>query len=344
MKTITLLLLLTAAAFSASAQARLRVNNNIGVTGTGIFTTAQAAHDAAAAGDIIYLEPSVQTYGNLTCTKRLTIIGNGYLLSDNPGLQLDARSSTLGLVVFVAGSAGSRITGCLTTSSIDINTNNIVVERNYVGARMHIGRNPNTGTVSGPITQVLVRQNFMTGDIYFLVDAASPVSNAVLTNNIIRSGIVGGTATTPMSALIKNNVLGATASNVGLFRVDVANSIFSNNIMTGPSTITGGNNNNFNNNISDNAAFGTADGNQANVPPANIFVGAAAPSADGAYQLRPGPNPARGTGEGGADIGVFGGNAPYRLSGIPNVPTVSQYSQTVTGTTLNAIISTRSNN
>jgi len=92
MKTITLFLLLTAEAFSASAQVRLRVDNNIGVAGTGIFVTAQATHDAAAAGDIIYSEPSVQTYDNLTCTKRLTIIGNGYLLNDNPGLQLDARS------------------------------------------------------------------------------------------------------------------------------------------------------------------------------------------------------------------------------------------------------------
>lgn len=189
-----------------------------------------------------------------------------------------------------------------------------------------------------------MRQNYFLFDIVFLVDAASPVSNAVLTNNIIRSGILGATATTPMSALIKNNVLGGATAGAGSFAVSVANSIFSNNIMTGPSTITSVNNNNFNNNTSDNAVFGTADGNQANVPPANIFVGAVAPSADGAYQLRPGPNPARGTGESGADIGVFNGNAPYRLSGIPSVPTVSQYSQTVTGTTLDAIVSTRLNN
>ena len=342
MKTFTHLLtgLLLAAALSlpAAGQAILRVNNT-GVTGTGIFATAQAAHDAAAAGDIIYLEPTVQNLGSMICTKRLTIIGNGYFLGENPGLQLDARPSTLTQVRFGPGSAGSRITGCTLTSNLVVSANNIVVERNRIASGMQLGND------SGPITQLLIRQNFIGSSINFTISTGSSVNNAIITNNIILQGLGGANAASPMSALIRNNVLGGATVGQGFFTVNVANSTFVNNILTGLSAIQGGHNNTFNNNISDNAAFGTANGNQANVPLADLFVGTASPSADGEFQLKAGAgNPARGTGESGADIGAFGSNTPYRLSGIPNVPTIFQYSQNVVGANLNATISTRSNN
>lgn len=340
--TLTGLLLAAVLSLPAQAQAILRVNNT-GVTGTGIFATAQAAHDAAAAGDILYIEPTVQPLGGLNCTKRLTIIGNGYFLGENPGLQLDARPSTLTQVRFEPGSAGSRITGCTLTSDLTVSANNIVVERNRITGGMQLGAS--SAGQSGPITQLLIRQNFIGGSINFVLSSNSSVNNAIITNNIIRTGLAGANATSPMSALIKNNVLGAPIPGVNVFTVSVANSTFVNNIMTGSSAIQGGNNNTFNNNISDNAAFGTADGNQANVPLTSLFVGAASASLDGAYQLKAGAgNPAQGTGESGADIGAFGGNTPYRLSGIPNVPTVFQYTQNIVGANLNATISTKSNN
>ena len=68
MKTkLTLLLFLLTATF---AQTIRRVNNNHGVTGTDICTTIQAACDAAANGDIIYLEPSGNSYGEITMSKQ----------------------------------------------------------------------------------------------------------------------------------------------------------------------------------------------------------------------------------------------------------------------------------
>jgi hypothetical protein len=55
------------------AQTIWRVNNTPSVTGPNIYTTVQAAHDAAL-GDIIYLEPSSTNspnhLGPLVCTKR----------------------------------------------------------------------------------------------------------------------------------------------------------------------------------------------------------------------------------------------------------------------------------
>ena len=69
-----LLVLLVLAGQLASAQTIRRVNNT-GVTGTNIYSTVQAAHDAATGGDIIYLEPSSISVGPLVCVKSLTIIG-----------------------------------------------------------------------------------------------------------------------------------------------------------------------------------------------------------------------------------------------------------------------------
>ena len=344
MKKLFLFLLLLAAGTlprPALAQALLRVNNTAGVTGPGIFTTLQAAHNAAAVGDIIYLEPSVQSYGDLQCVKRLTIIGNGYFLGDNPGLQIDTRTAVVGAVTFGAGSAGSRITGCTMVGNFHINTDNIVVERNNIQPNCHIGRHFTTGVASGVINQGIIRQNYINSNILFLADAASSVNNILITNNIIGGNIGGGIPTAPMSALIKNNVLSTGGSST----FDVVNCIITNNVMLGGSAyVSAGRNNTASFNISDNTAFGTLDNNQAGVSGSLVFLGTATTSTDGAFQLKPGTNPARGAGEGGADIGPYGGTTPYRLLGIPNVPTVFQYSQTVTGSNLNAVISTKSNN
>ena len=66
-----LLLLSVAATLTCSLSfAKIwRVNNNIGITAN--FTTLQAAHDGAAAGDTVYLESSPTSYGGLNCTKKL---------------------------------------------------------------------------------------------------------------------------------------------------------------------------------------------------------------------------------------------------------------------------------
>ncbi|QLH46027.1 MAG: hypothetical protein HWD58_10595 [Bacteroidota bacterium] len=48
----------------------LRVNNNPNVTGANIYSNAQAAHDAATAGDTIHLEPvAFGNYGDLNVSK-----------------------------------------------------------------------------------------------------------------------------------------------------------------------------------------------------------------------------------------------------------------------------------
>lgn len=63
-KSLSILTLLTFSAFCSFAQTIRRVTKDINITGVNIYSTVQAAHDAAVAGDIIYLEPiSAGNYG-----------------------------------------------------------------------------------------------------------------------------------------------------------------------------------------------------------------------------------------------------------------------------------------
>jgi hypothetical protein len=72
------------------AQARILRVNNTGISLAPrapnilpIYVTAQAANDPAVSGDTIHIEPSGISYGNLTVTKQLVIIGNGYFRACN---------------------------------------------------------------------------------------------------------------------------------------------------------------------------------------------------------------------------------------------------------------------
>jgi len=69
------LLLIAAIAFCMTANAKIWRVNNTAIPAD--FTTLQAAHDSSAvhAGDTLHLESSQTSYGNLTATKQLIIIG-----------------------------------------------------------------------------------------------------------------------------------------------------------------------------------------------------------------------------------------------------------------------------
>ena len=347
--TTLLAALLLLGTYAAQAQNIRRVNNTgTSVVGVNVYTTLQSAHDAASSGDIIYLEPSNISYGPLVCVRPVTIIGNGYYLSQNPGLQLDTRESITDAITFASGSAGSRITGCALSSSINIGASTITVERNrFVSGYCYVGYNPAIGSVG--VSGIIFRQNIMENGyslaLYPGSTAATAISNINITNNILTGGITSSGQYTRMSnILISNNVIGSITSPTSQYGIDADNAVIKNNILTytGTGTNFPPRNNAYSYNISGNTAFGTANGNQQNSTPANIFVGGTA-STDGAYQLRSG-SPAIGTGESGTDVGAYGGALPYRIAGIPNVPSIYQYNQSVSGNSLNATISTRSNN
>jgi len=330
---LLILVLLTVTALVAQAQTIRRVNNNglpgTDVAGTNIYSTIQLAHNAAVSGDIIQLEPSTTSYGSLTCTKRLTIVGPGYFLSNNqpPALQASVIPASVSSIFFNTGSANSTISG-VTASYIYLSTNDITVSRNQVDYVVY--------GYQGAASNALIRQNY----IYQMYYNGYVHNNMLITNNIITYNVSLNTGS--ISGEFSNN------SFVGGAGAAFDNFILRNNYFASGLTTTA--NTTWQYNLLAQATLptlGSQSNNTGNVAASTVFTQTSgSPQYDAWYVLKTGTNPARNAGQGGIDIGAYGSATGfgYRLSGIPAIPTIYQLNQSVSGNSLNVTISTRSNN
>ncbi|MBX2967275.1 MAG: hypothetical protein KF845_14110 [Cyclobacteriaceae bacterium] len=295
-----LVMLLITAPLAAFAKIWI-VDSNPGSTAKD-FTTINAAHADASAGDTLYLIGSPVNYTNatLTITKRLVIIGPGYFLGENPNTQANLGTAFMGSgafsISFAAGSEGSVITGVEFRGGFTVSSNNIVVKRNYffnnsvsinasnvVFIQNYFGANVAVGPGH---SNVLISNNYI----------ASSISNAAgsmveISNNIINSTVSANTAT------VQNNLI--RHSGVNYF----TGSVVRNNFAFAGSNLPAGNGNTL-------------------LPEANFnagFINTA--STDGRWQLSA-SSPFKGAGYNGEDCGIFGGLTPYVLSGLPPVPSI----------------------
>lgn len=313
--------------------------NNTGVPAD--FTTAQAAHDGAVAGDTIHFEASNVTYGFLTMTKRLVIIGNGYFLGSlianaNPDLQANTASSILSAFTINPGSDNSVIMGITmpsnTTMFVGLSglVTNLLIRRNNIGS---------INIVNGNNIQVIA--NYINNQTNNAI-ASNAGTNLQIDNNIILLGITLGSGA---NGEFKNNVIGSPTAggNITLTGFTVWNNI----LILGGVTLTTCD---IRNNIGNSTQFGTLNGNQQNVVMTTVFEDLnntnAAFSEDSRFQLKAG-SPAIGAANPSGDCGIFGTatGASYVLSGIPNVPSIYKLvvPTTVTGSTLNITVSTKTN-
>lgn len=328
------------------AQTIRRVNNNLGVTGVNVYTTAQAAHNAATANDIMIIEPSATSYGNLTLTKPLKIYGNGYFLDTNTELKVDKQNSSLSTVKFDTGSGGSSIYGV--TASIDISgVSNISIQRCKID-NISLNANNSTGTFIS-ISNILISQNFIVNSIVgYVGDPDYMISNILVTNNFLRMIECNSNPGIFNNWLVQNNTF------LNLFTVTapsrLVNSVFINNLI--PSPPANGfsfafTNVSFSNNVSYTTHFGNSNGNQSNFAVTPELVGSGAGiSDDEAYQIKPG-SPLKTAGSGGTEVGAYGGATPYVVSGIPAIPSIVNMNNTATGSNtvpLSVTISVKSNN
>lgn len=337
---------------NSHAQTIRRVNNTPGVTGPNIYATVQAAHDAAAVGDIIYLEPSSanspNNLGPLVSTKRLTIIGTGYFLTENagePGMPADKREAWINTTQFNNGSAGSVIMGVLFSNneSVSVRDANIKFERCYM-YQINLGAQvAGTTVLSSSNNTRIARCSFppnssnsgfysingqswtVNGITYYpnncqiensIINGINSIRNSTFNNNIFTNNGFSGTD----GLICKNNIL------LGVFGLGPASNTFQNNISTG-NTLPAGN--------------GNVNGANSSL----LFITGTS-SRDKKYQLAP-ASPARSAGVDGVDCGIFGGATPYILSGIPPYPVITDLQVSGTGSTtvpLNVTISAKSNN
>ena len=327
------LFLFTLVLFNTAEAKIWRLNNNGNAPNPAIvadFTgTLQAVHDNAAvvSGDTIHVEQSPTTYGSCIFTKRLVVIGAGYFLNKNPFTQvnIDYGSSVGDLTFYNNNAAGSRIFG-LTTGVIYMGVNNLLVSRCNLTSLLYIG---NTGTadldgmtlrqcyMNGQTTngQTMVRSNTGTGLI----------TNMDISNNIFmfpgfNSGLV---LNAKVSGLFKNNLINS------FYGSNIQNFYVLNNI-----GFSGGNSpNTFTNSVLEyntgtvatmfvtpagtNNTIGL--GNQTKTAAQIALLGGT--STDNANSLAV-ASECIGAGKDGTDCGAFGGDYPYKLSGIAPVPNI----------------------
>lgn len=326
-----ILVLCIAALFCSSASfAKIwRVNNNGG--GNGDFLTAQAANDGPTIdGDTIHLEPSPNSYGGLTASKRLVWISTGAFLSAHP---LEQYSATAGRIDNLHSTIGSEnaVYSIYISGPAYLVASNVRLERCYLTGPISIGYSPSYGYVIANNDVVLncysegylylyrgtnhFASNNIFGD-YLYVD---PTSSSIVQNNVFN-------ITTTVPGLVSNTTLQNNIFNKAIGAYTFTNCVVQYNMSGSAGVLPAGN-------------F-----NQNNVAMANVFVNNSGTN-DAAFVLKAG-SPAIASGYAGANMGAYGGTTPFKLSLQPAIPAIYKITAPFVpaGSTMNVIFSTKSNN
>lgn len=271
------------------------------------YTTLQDAVDAANTGDIIMLQPSPTSYGDATINKSLEIIGSGYFKPTNPEIAGSQWESVVGTLEVEAD--GTIIKG-LNVSTLNIKTSNTLVTRSRMNYYQIIGSTDETTEINNNVLE----KSYVSSYIRIF----NKTNFALFKNCFI--GYLNGISNDAYNVYIFNNVIGGNSLSQG-------NGVtYSNNVSTYSGiTISGTNNNAYNNNICAGDAPNVAN-NVGNVDMSTVFVGFPTIgdySNDTRWQLiDASSNPAKGAGENGEDCGMYGGDNPYIPTGTPDHPEI----------------------
>lgn len=297
----------------------------VGYTGPQVagvdFTTADAAVTAASANDTIQIYPKDNYYlGQLS--KKLVIIGVGYFLDKNIGLQVAATSSIL-TVTLDAGGSGSVFEG------LEINPSNygggsvqnILFKRCKISGSFYV-YNP-----TAKINNITFSQCYFPSPISFQCNDNTTIDVIDFQNCIINgyasTFYINGTGIITNISFENCDVNGEQASETGAISVYYRNCIFRYEPTTTSNDVfdycT------FENNNATHYVAGTS--NQFGKDFLTVFSGGANIQAgtqwDASYTLKSG-SPAIGYGRDNSnnpiDAGAYGSINPYKLSGIPPIP------------------------
>lgn len=290
--------------------------------------------------DTIHLEASPVSYGSVTLTKPIVIIGPGYKLgqgaANNYGLQANNQMATVNAINLNGGADGTIISGIRFAGGgggLFINdASQITATRNFFDG-------PGIGFTDYTESDITITCNYFNAQnaIVTLGNALPGIySNVVIANNYI-GGYIGFDPT--FSAVsITNNVLNWNATH-SPYGAD-----FKNNILVLGSVAV--NDNNIHHNIAASATGLPTGPNTYNVNSVVMnsqFVTGG--SDDAKWHLHPTSTYNTWADDGG-ELGMYGGNTPYVLSGIPAIPAIYGLSTAATaiqGQPLPVTISTRSN-
>ena len=278
------------------------------------FSNLQDAIDAASNGDIIYIEGTGLVYEGATIilTKSLSFYGSGYYLLENEDTQANQLPVDLGMAFELApGSEGTTFSGLrLSGWHLYIGTHDVTVERCYLYLEIRLLADQNS------VSNFMMKQCVVAGEVWMWTMYINS-SNLIFENNIFYNGL--STNSDLANYTVKNNIfIGHYSGFSGV------NTVVQNNIVEGGITSTVSNDNLVENNIiaADATMPETGSNNIGDVDFADVFVdypNGDNTSPDAMYQLKEG-SVAIGHGVNGVDCGIFDGDFPYVLSGLPPIP------------------------
>jgi hypothetical protein len=311
----------------------------------GHFTDLQAAINSpnTMPGDILLVQGSGVSYGDIEVTKKVIIMGPGYFLEENPETQTNFLSAKVNSVLFLSGGQFSVMQG------MDV-----------------VGSKPRTENLGyGAPCWPYYQNDFGSFGVEINSGKISLISNRIASNliivksdfNIVRQNIIYQIATTDTS--IGNSF----SNNIVTGIVQDHNSSYSNNYLNGNSTFHHFNNSSVTDNIVGAshwnlpcATWGVVitggtwehnicpwdvdptSTNFGNVNFADIFLSTG--STDGKYRYKPNSLAAI------HNIGPFAGSNPYKLSGIslhPNIFSVTMPNTVNSGTGLQVVVKVKAN-
>lgn len=287
----------------------ITVNNRLDIA-VADYASLQLAYDNATSGDTIMLFPSEIAYIGIDISKRLFLIGNGFVSSNYLPITIIS-----GNVNFLEGSDGSSIESFGGVFNITVkNVNNILISKNNINSLI-IENSFNTLLLSN-----LINGSYTLGDFLITLKGNSLVEAK---SNIIRArGIPCGYSSTCYAGAI-------LIEGSSVMKID--NSIiYSEGQLTIYGGIAQGKNNiiygglrsnvDFRFSIHSNAWEGQLDVSKNNIivsDISSIFTDLSNYN----YHLKSGSE-AIGNGEDGTDMGIYGGDTPFVDGGYPGIPVI----------------------
>ncbi len=292
------------------------------------FSTIQSAHDAASAGDTLLISATGMSYGDLTLTKQLSIIGSTFI----PGL-----AAQLSTVYFAGASCDGTLLQSIYLGSVQIptgitqtNFSNHIIRRCYISS-IYVATD--SGTNANHFYNWIIE-----GCVFYATGSTWNMNTSYgysrFENFTFRNNVFNGILLDLKYCSLKNNVfLGSNPGESCVGGLEFCT--FANNIVYGKGA-AGGQNNVYNNNVTFGATNNSFDipANPSNFPN-NIgsnnfegvdpmFMNVTANSnfnLNSDYSLQAG-SPAIGAGDNGQDCGVYDGSGIFRMDGEPDIPVV----------------------
>jgi hypothetical protein len=312
-----------------------QVNNNASFNADFTQINSAVASTQVSNGDTLYVYGSLTDYSNTIVTKQLTVIGPGYFLSENTGLQNSNLSSSIASLTFQTGSEGSVVSGMSVTSNLYVYTSDISIINCYASSvRITAGNNffkgcyfNYKGGYSSTTVDVATAPNtiitncFFGGNNGFSALNVATTSSATVSNCVIRGDVT--LRNTEMYNCIMYKDPGYSL-NVNLISGNVHHNIFM--LISGYD-------------------WGTVISDATNLLNVADQIFVTNGTTDGKYQLEDYPaNPALDAGIFDDECGLFGGSDPYKLSGIPDIPTIFEFTLHSSGNTLPVRVGARAGN